>query len=108
MPMDGEILRSLTSRLWLQYHDREVDISYPELPAVRKDAVSKVLEGVTIETFGQVVREANIRPGQRFSIVLDGARPARPKLADIAAKMRATAEASGLTTEIFDTIIAQN
>ena len=76
---------------------------------MKEDATSKVLEGVTIETFRQVAREAKIRPGQRFSIVLDDdARPARPKLADIAARMRAAAAARGMTTEIFDTIIAKN
>ncbi len=71
--------------------------------------MSKVLEGVTIETFPEVVRQSRIRPGQRFAIVLEGEpEPQRPSLAEIAAKMRATAAARGMTTEIFDAILAQN
>ena len=69
--------------------------------------MSKVLEGVTIETLHEAIRQGNIQPGQRFSIVIDGSGPVRPKLADIAARMRQTAVAKGLTTEIFDAILTQ-
>ncbi len=65
--------------------------------------MSKLLEGITIETFSEIVQ-----PGQRFSIMLDEERTAQPKLAEIAAKMRATAAAQGMATEIFDDIIAGN
>jgi hypothetical protein len=70
--------------------------------------MSKILEGVTLETFPEIVRQCRIQPGQRFAIVLDAdQQPERPKLADIAARMRATAVARGMTTEIFDTILAE-
>ena len=71
--------------------------------------MTKVLEDVTIETFPEAIRQGKIQPGQRFAIVLEGEpEPRRPKLADIAAKMRATAAARGMTTEVFDAILAQN
>ncbi len=71
--------------------------------------MAKILEGVTLETLPKAIEQGNIQPGQRFSIVLDeGPQPGRPKLADIAARMRATATARGMTTEIFDSILAQN
>ena len=70
--------------------------------------MSKVLENVTIETFPEAARKADIKPGQRFSIVLDDdGQPPRQSLADIARRMRATADARGLTTEVFDTILAR-
>jgi hypothetical protein len=70
--------------------------------------MSKVLEGVTIETFPEVARQSQIRPGERFAIVLGGEpEPHRPSLAEIAATMRATAAARGMTTEVFDAILAQ-
>ncbi|HLG88975.1 MAG TPA: hypothetical protein VKZ79_17435 [Alphaproteobacteria bacterium] len=68
----------------------------------------KILEGVTIETLPEAIKQADIQPGQRFSIVVDDQQPARPKLADVAARMRATAAARGMATEIFDAILAQN
>lgn len=74
---------------------------------MNKNSTGKVLEGVTIETLPDAIRRGNIQPGQKFSIVLDVPPPERPKLADIAAKMRKTAAARGLTTEIFDAILAQ-
>ncbi len=40
--------------------------------------------------------------------MLDDERTAQPKLAEIAAKMRAAAAARGMTTQIFDDIIARN
>jgi len=70
--------------------------------------MSKVLEGVTLETFPEVVKQCRIQPGQRFAIVLEAdQQPERPKLTDIAAKMRATAVTRGMTTEIFDAILAE-
>jgi hypothetical protein len=69
--------------------------------------MSKVLEGVTIETFAEIVRRGHIRPGQRFAILLDAERePRQPALAEIADRMRATAASRGMTTEIFDALIA--
>ena len=70
--------------------------------------MSKILEGITLETFPEVVRQGEIRPGQRFAIVLEGGATPRPSLTDIAARMRETAVARGMTTEVFDAIIAQN
>jgi hypothetical protein len=71
--------------------------------------MSKILKGVTIETFPEVARQSRIRPGQRFAIVLEGqVEPQRPRLAEIAEKMRATAVARGMTTEIFDAILAKS
>jgi len=71
--------------------------------------MSTVLEGVTIETFSEAVQQGKIQPGQRFDIILESDRPLkRPKLAEIAAKMRETAAARGMTTEIFDSILARN
>ena len=70
--------------------------------------MSKILEGVTIETLAEAIKRADIKPGQPFSIVVDDQPPSRPRLADIAARMRATAASRGLTTEIFDAILAQN
>ncbi len=69
--------------------------------------MSKVLEGVTIETLPEAIEQGGIKPGQRFSIVLEDAPTSRPKLADIAARMRAAAAARGLTTEVFDALLAQ-
>jgi hypothetical protein len=68
--------------------------------------MSKVIEDVTIETLSEAIRQGNIQPGQRFSILLDAPAAKRTKLADIAANMRRTAAARGLTTEIFDEILA--
>ena len=71
--------------------------------------MGKVLEGLTIESFSEAVRRGQIRPGQRFSVVLDEeARSARPGLTEIASRMRAIAAARGMTTEIFDRIIAED
>ncbi len=71
--------------------------------------MGKVLEGVTIETFPEAIRQGQIRPGQRFAILLDDERePRRPTLSEIADQMRATAVAKGMTTEIFDAILARD
>ncbi len=71
--------------------------------------MGKILEGVTIETLPEAVREGPIRLGQRFAILLDDKRgPRRPTLSEIADRMRATAQANGMTTEIFDAILARD
>ncbi|HLY56203.1 MAG TPA: hypothetical protein VKS60_11645 [Stellaceae bacterium] len=71
--------------------------------------MNKILKNVTIETFTEAARKANIQPGQRFSIVLeDSSRAPRQRLADIASKMRATVVARGLTTEVFDALLASD
>lgn len=55
----------------------------------------------------EVARQSRIRPGQCFAIVLENkAEVRRPKLSEIAETMRATAAARGMTTEIFDAILA--
>ena len=56
--------------------------------------MSKLLEGVTIETFPKVARQSRIRPEQ-------------PKLAEIATTMGVTAAERGMTTEVFDAILAR-
>lgn len=64
-------------------------------------------------TAGEVAAELarrGIRPDERVRVMnvdTEAQRPDRPKLADIAARMRATATMRGLTTEIFDALIAQ-
>jgi len=64
-------------------------------------------------TAGEVAAELarrGVSPDERVTVTIgpDGqARADRPKLADIAARMRATAAARGLTTEIFDALLAQ-
>jgi len=69
--------------------------------------MAKILEAMTLDTVSDALRKAGIRPGQRFSITVDESTPPRLKLRDIAQRMRATAVARGMTTEIFDTLIAQ-
>jgi len=62
-----------------------------------------VIRDVTSETVNQAfASNPGIKPGEAFSIVVVDAAQPRPRLADIAAKMRATAAAKGLTQEIFD------
>jgi hypothetical protein len=69
--------------------------------------MSHIIEGVTIETFPDAVKHGHIQPGQRFSILIEEkSLSGVPSLVEIAARMRATAEARGMTTEIFDRIIA--
>lgn len=67
-----------------------------------------IIRDVTLETVNQAIQsKAGIKPGENFSIVVvDSAQP-RPRLTDIAARMRATAAAKGLTQEIFDRIMNQ-
>jgi hypothetical protein len=71
--------------------------------------MSMIIEDVTIETFPDAIRRGQIQPGQRFSIVIGSASSEKrgTTLAEIAAGMRATAAARGLTTEIFDRLIAE-
>ncbi|HEY5207964.1 MAG TPA: hypothetical protein VIJ42_00815 [Stellaceae bacterium] len=69
--------------------------------------MAKILEAVTLDTVSDALRKEGIRPGQRFSITVDESTSPRLKLTDIAQRMRATAVARGMTTEIFDTLIAQ-
>jgi hypothetical protein len=69
--------------------------------------MAKTLEGVTLDTVSDALRKEGIRPGQRFSITVDASSETQLSFAEIAERMRATAVARGLTTEIFDTLIAQ-
>ena len=67
----------------------------------------------TIETTaGEVAAELarrGVKPEERIVVSFESTAAAstRPKLAEIAARMRKTAVARGLTTEIFDEILAQ-
>lgn len=68
-----------------------------------------VIRDVTLETVNQAIAsKAGIKPGEAFSIVVVDAAQPRPRLADIAAKMRATAASNGLTQEIFDRAMSLN
>ena len=69
-------------------------------------------EQVIRTTAGEVAAELarrGVSPDERVTVVIhsdERARPDRPKLADIATRMRATAAARGLTTEVFDALLA--
>lgn len=67
----------------------------------------KTLEGMTLDTVLEALREQGIRPGERFSITVNQSTATRPSLTEIAEKMRTTAASRGLTTEIFDKLVAQ-
>jgi len=71
--------------------------------ATRDDTVIETTAG---EAASELARRG-VRPEQRVTIMLDE-RWVRPRLAVIAARMRATAAAKGLTTEVFDSLIAQD
>lgn len=63
-------------------------------------------------TAGQVAAELSrrgVKPDERITVSFEAtaAASARPKLAEVAARMRSTAAARGLTTEIFDAILAR-
>lgn len=62
-----------------------------------------VIRDVTLETVNQAIaNKAGIKPGEAFSVVVvDNTQPRR-RLADIAARMRATAAARGLPPEDND------
>jgi hypothetical protein len=72
--------------------------------ATRNDDVIETTAG---EAAAELIRRG-VRPEQRVTIVLKEKRFERPRLAVVAARMRATAAAKGLATEVFDDIIAQN
>lgn len=72
--------------------------------AARNDAVIETTAG---EAAFELARRG-VRPEQRVTIVLEDERQARPRLAIIAARMRASAAANGLTTDVFDALIAQD
>jgi hypothetical protein len=66
-----------------------------------------IIRDVTLDTVNQAIQsKAGIKPGENFSIVVVDSTQPRPRLADIAARMRATAAAKGLTQEIFDRIMS--
>jgi hypothetical protein len=69
--------------------------------------MAKTLEGITLDTVLDALREQGIQAGQRFSITVDQSTATRPSLTEIAAKMQAAAATRGLTSEIFDKLIAQ-
>jgi hypothetical protein len=71
----------------------------------RGTSMDTVIRDVTLETVNQAIaNHAGIKPGEHFDVVVVDT---RPRLADIAAKMRSTAVAKGLTEEIFDNILNQ-
>jgi hypothetical protein len=63
----------------------------------------------TIETTAGELARRGVKPDERIVVSFEAtaAASARPKLAEIAARMRQTAVARGLTTEVFDDILAQ-
>ena len=65
-----------------------------------------LIRDVTLETVDTAIAvKTGIKPGEHFSIVVvDEAHP-RPSFSEIAATMRATAVARGMTDEIFDSIM---
>ena len=67
-----------------------------------------IIRGVTLETVKQAIQsKAGIKPGESFSIVVVDAAEPRPHLADIAARIRSTAAAKGLTEEIFERVMSR-
>jgi hypothetical protein len=68
--------------------------------------MAKTLEGMTLDKVTDGLRKEGIRPGQRFRITFDESNAPRPRLAETAKQMRATAVSRGMTTEIFDRLIA--
>ena len=65
-----------------------------------------LIRDVTLETVNQAIASsAGIKPGEHFDVLVVDIAQSRPRLADIAARMRATAAARGLTEEIFDSIM---
>ena len=68
---------------------------------------NEVIETTAGEAAAELARRG-IHPTKRVKIMIDGEQgSARPGLSDIAARMRATAAARGLTTEIFDRLLKQ-
>jgi hypothetical protein len=68
---------------------------------------SEVIETTAGEAAAELARRG-IDPTKRVTIMIDGEQgSAPPGLSVIAARMRATAAARGLTTEIFDRLLKQ-
>lgn len=70
---------------------------------------TEVIETTAGEVAAELARRG-VKPDERVTVTLDATAsgvPGRPSLTDIAARMRATAAERGLTTEIFDSILAQ-
>jgi hypothetical protein len=67
----------------------------------------EVIETTAGEVAAELARRG-IKPDDRVTVTVEGqATATRPGLAEIAARMRKTAAARGLTTEIFDSLLAQ-
>ena len=70
---------------------------------------NETIETTAAQAAAELARRG-VKPSARIRITVDaGEEPVRlrPGLADIAARMRQTAAARGLTTEIFDALLAQ-
>jgi precorrin-4 methylase len=71
---------------------------------------NQVIETTAGEIAAELARRG-IRPDAPVTVTIDAeaetSSSKRPTLAEIAARMRATAAAQGLTTEIFDALLAQ-
>jgi hypothetical protein len=67
-----------------------------------------VIETTAGEVAAELARRG-VAPGERVTVRIGGdetaTAPARPKLAEIAARMRITAVAQGLTVDIFDELL---
>ena len=67
----------------------------------------EVIETTAGEVAAELARRG-VKPNERVTVTVEAkATATRPGLAEIAARMRKTAEARGLTTETFDKLLAQ-
>ena len=68
----------------------------------------EVIETTAGEVAAELTRRG-VKPDERVTVTVEtgAAAAARPSLAEIAARMRKTAAARGLTTEIFESPLAQ-
>jgi len=69
---------------------------------------TEVIETTAGEVAAELARRG-VKPGERVTVTVQSEADtnARPSLVELANRMRETAAARGLTTEIFDSILAQ-
>ena len=87
---------------------RSIGMAFPNTQTDSSNPMgTEVIETTAGEIAAEVARRG-VGPMQRVTVTIDAdqsASPIRPKLAEIVARMQATAAARGLTTEIFDDIV---